>query len=263
MPPKSSKSSKTDVWKHILITLNPSDTYPFICTADQLKSCKKSWKGASCQFEPRLLAYQTTDKERPDIFKQKGIYILPIKNGTYLIHKVNIYQPIEYIDTPPCKLLRNTRSLLLTIGQSECSIIDNMRYSGIFERPELLGEPILFGPLLNGRHRTPHFKSVFDKKQLSIEGVQFEIDSCFESEHKILILEAKAEPTKLTTFNIRQLYYPFRTIYEKVKEKKDILCAFVHSYKNIIYIWTYVFTDPQNIKSLTLKGAYSYSITDD
>lgn len=253
------KSSENDVWEHILQTINPTNTYPFICTADDIKKCKDTWKGVKHQFEPRLLTYQTTDKERPSVFKEKGIYILPIQNGTYILQMTNIYQPIEYTTHPPSKLIKNRQSRILEIGQSECSILDNLRYAGLLERPEFLGEPILYGPLLNGRHRA-HFTCMLDTQMLKIEGVQYEIDSCYESEHKILVIEAKAQDTNYSSFNIRQLYFPYRTIYDKLKGEKEIICAFLHSFKGIVYVWIYTFQDPQNMLSIQLKTSHSYRL---
>ena len=63
----------------------------FILEADNIKECKDSIVcNKKDQFEPRLLCYQTTEKERPTIFKINDIFILPIKNGTYLFTKKNL-----------------------------------------------------------------------------------------------------------------------------------------------------------------------------
>ena len=81
------------------------------------------------------------------------INIISIKNGEYLLTKNNIYYTLPYNKTKIIEIKKNDNSLLLSIGNSETSLIDNLRYSGLFEKKTYLGEKILFGPLLNGRHR--------------------------------------------------------------------------------------------------------------
>ena len=147
----------TDPWTHILNCQNYDGSCEITISSKQMKDCKATWKGEANQFEPRLLAYQTSANSRPDIFKRHGISILPVQNGTYMLTKKKIYQPLDYsqhVDSPqPTYLKRDTSSILLSLGDSETSFIDNLRYCGVFERPEFLNEPITHGSLLNGRHR--------------------------------------------------------------------------------------------------------------
>jgi hypothetical protein len=44
-----------NVWKHIFKELKYDGKNDINITALQIKECKKTWKGDSCQFEPRLL----------------------------------------------------------------------------------------------------------------------------------------------------------------------------------------------------------------
>jgi hypothetical protein len=226
-----------------------------------MKDCKATWKGQASQFEPRLLAYQTSACSRPDIFKQHGISILPVKNGTYILTKKKIYQTLDYsqpIDSPqPVYLKRDTSSILLSLGDSETSFIDNLRYCGVFERPEFLNEPITHGSLLNGRHRCS-FEMKLEDVSYSVKGVQYEVDSCFESANKILIIEGKNTNTEFDSFNIRQLYFPYREIIEKTKAKKEIICLFIHKCREVVHIWKYSFTDPTHMDSIILIGHYTF-----
>ena len=150
---------------------------------------------------------------------------------------------------------KDTSSIILSIGDSETSLIDNMRYSGIFEREEILNEPITHGSLLNGRHRITTSLSFKSGEKIEIKGVQYEIDACYESKNKILIIEGKKD---CKSFNIRQLYFPFREIYNKIGSKKEIICLFVFSKNNIIYIWKYIFEDPLVMDSIKLTGYFKF-----
>jgi hypothetical protein len=58
-------------WSHILTSINYSNSEFVYITADDIKKAGKSWNGKACQFEPRLLAYQTSSDSRPNVFKKK------------------------------------------------------------------------------------------------------------------------------------------------------------------------------------------------
>lgn len=249
----------TTPWEHILITLEYNDQASFELTADSMKECGKTWKGTKSQFEPRLLTYHTCANARPDIFKQKGLCILPIQNGRYLLTKQSIYYPLSYPDTPILDVVRDKSSLLLSIGQSETSLLDNLRYAGVFERPEFLGEPIRHGPLLNGRHRCS-FSMTFAGAPVEVQGVQYEVDACYESHSKILLIEGKSSAKPIDSLNIRQLYYPSRVIHDAVQGKKEVISLFVHEYKGIVYIWKFTFANLQAMDSLTQTGVYRFKL---
>jgi hypothetical protein len=242
-------------WDHIFTSLGYNGCEDFIITADAIKRCGKTWKGAATQFEPRLLCYQTSADTRPGPFKKHGLNILPIKNGTYLITKNNLYMPLSYTKSNPIDIQTDKSSLILSLSSGEKAMIDNMYYSGVFEREEFLGEKITHGPLLGGRHRI-NTKLTLDGKEISIEGVQYETDACFESANKILLIEAKAENKLYDSFNIRQLYFPYIAIKQLVGDKKTIVPVFIHLYKDIIYVWKYTFT--KGLDSMLLTGYYTY-----
>lgn len=263
-----------DAWEHILETLKYDYKESLIINSEQIKSAHKTWKGKKNQFEPRLLAYQPFLSSRPPIFKKNNLCILPLSNGEYMLTKDNIYMTLDYITDKESVVAvkKNTDSLVLNIGNSESSSIDNIRYSGILERPELLDEKITHGPLLNGRHRCS-FNFKLNKTEYEIKGVQYETDACYESENKILIIEAKSSNKVIDSFNIRQLYYPYRAVYDsinlskntvetKTKTKtKEIIPIFIHILNDIIYIWKYKFENYEEMDSICLIGQYAYKFT--
>jgi hypothetical protein len=252
---------KDEPWGHILKCLPYKGENSKVISATQMKNAKKTWNGVANQFEPRLLCYHTSSLSRPESLQKNNLCILPIKNGEYLLTKTNIYKSLSYEGSNIVSIKRDTSSLILNIGESETSLIDNLRYSGIFERPEILGEPITHGPLLNGRHRTDTFKMKLGNEVIQVQGVQYEVDACFETENQILILEGKSNTREIGDFNIRQLYYPYRTILNIVGEKKEILCGFLHQHKGIIHIWLFTFEDPMCMNSIKQVGHSMYKFS--
>jgi hypothetical protein len=247
---------KNKVWKHIFIEINYKGDKEIIITAEQIKKSKKTWKGENNQFEPRLLCKQDSDKDRPDIFREYGIYIISVKNGEYLLSKNSIYYKLVYSKPKIIELKINDDSLLLSIGNSESSLIDNLRYTGVFESKKYLGERILYGPLLNGRHRCSFVTKIGDNS-VEICGSQYETDACYESKNKILLIECKNLITD--SMNIRQLYYPYRTIYDKINNKKEIITLFISKDKqNIIHIWKFEFSNPLEMTSIKNVGYHRY-----
>lgn len=235
------KKIKTNdlIWKHILDSINYSGK-DIIITANQIKNNKKTWSGIDNQFEPRLLCKQDSSYNRPNIFINNGLFILPIKNGEYLITKTNLYKELDYTKTDIINI--NKKNSLILDFSSESSIISNLRYSGLFESNEYFNEEIMFSNY-SVKQRCS-LNTFLGDKEISILGVQIETDAYFESKNKIIIIEGK-KINNLKDFGIKQLYFPFRTIYEKVKDKKEIISLFINKDKNnIIHIWKYIFIDP-------------------
>jgi len=243
------------IWSHVLEYCGycPRMTGNYEITSKQIKESKYTWSGKKSQFEPRLLCKQDTKECRPNIFKQYGLNILSIKNGTYLLTHDNIYVTLKNLEVP-LKVILKHNSSILQIGDSETSLLDNLRYSGVLE--DEIGEKILYGPLLGGRHRC-HFTTIFGGKELIIDGSQYETDGCFETENKICIIEVKSKYVK--SFNIRQLYYPYRVIYDKIGNTKDIMCLFIYmDKKKIVHIFKYKWKNPKIMMDIECTGYNTY-----
>lgn len=257
---KENNDIKNKIWEHIFKEINYDYKTEITITSNTIKNAKKSWKGKSNQFEPRLLCKHDTNDEKPNIFKKNNLCILSIKNGTYLLTKENIYINLQYDDIEAIKLKKCEFSELLNLGDSESSMIDNLRYNGIFEGKFYLNEKIEYGSLLNGRHRCS-FKTKLGGKYISISGSQFETDACYESKNKILLIECKSK--KINNFNIRQIYYPYRFIYDQIKNKKKIIPIFICKDKeDYIHMWKYDFENPEDMMSIKKIGYNKYKFID-
>ena len=243
-------------WIYILKSLDYKYQKEIIISSEQIKKLKKGWKGKSNQFESRLLCKMDTLEDRPKIFKELNIHIISIKNGLYLITPSSNYLKLIYNNKKLIKLNTNKNSQILNLGNSETSMLDNLRYCGLFETKDFLNEPILFGSLLNGRHRCS-FVTILNGKKIKIDGCQFETDGCFESKNYILIIELK-NGKNIKSFNIRQLYFPYRYIYDKIKNKKIISLFISKDKNNIIHIFKVDWKHPKIMTSIYQINHFKY-----
>ena len=250
----TSKLNNLCIWDHIIksckIDLSKQKS---LITANTIKECKKTWKGKENQFEPRLLCKMDTTNSRPQIFVDNNICILSIKNGTYALIKENIYVPLLTYICVPNKINNISDSLIISMGQSETSMLDKLQYNNILD--DIIGEKIKFGPLLGGRHRCK-FDTIIGSETVEICGSQYETDGCYETDNYVCIVEAKS--IECEDFNIRQLYYPYREVYKQIGDKKQIICLFIYKSKNIIHIYKYKWNNYKKMLDIQNIGYYQY-----
>jgi hypothetical protein len=248
-------------WTLILKNINFIPHIDYVIDSNTMKQQKKYWKGdLKKQFEPRLLCKIDSEEKKPEIFKLLNLNIISIKNGVYLLTTSSIYFELTYTNTEIIYLNKDNDSILLNFGNSETSLLDNLKYSNIFETKDYLNEPIKYGSLLGGRHYCS-FLTILNGKKIKIEGSQFETDGCYESENKILIAEVK-NGIQIKNFNIRQLYYPYRYIYDRLKGKnikKQIICLFIFKdKKDIIHIFNLRWKHPKIMDSIYQESYSKY-----
>ena len=244
------------IWKHIIKSNNINlNKYITILESSDIKKCNnETWKGKKNQFEPRLLCKMDTSKSRPKVFIDNNICILSIKNGTYALIKENLYIPLQKYYSVPNIVNKKSDSLLLDIGKSEISMLDNLYYNGVLD--DVIGEKIKYGPLLGGRHRC-NFSTTIGSKSLEVKGSQYETDGCYETENNVCIVEAKS--SEYSDFNVRQLYYPFREVYKNIGDKKKIICLFIcKSKNNIIHIHKFKWNNYEKMLDIVNIGYYQY-----
>ena len=249
-------SNKEKLWLHIINTNNIDlDKYLSILTSKDIKKCKNTWNGKPNQFEPRLLCKMDTSKSRPLCFIDNNICILSIKNGIYALIRENIYIPLIKYHSVPNIITNKTNSLILGIGESETSLLGKQEYNYILD--DIIGEKIEHS-ILGGRHRC-NFNTIINNTPIEIQGSQYEIDGLYETDNYVCIAEVKT--IKCDDFNIRQLYYPFREVYKKVRNKKKIICLFIYKDKqNNIHIYKFKWINIDKILDIVNIGYYQYYI---
>jgi hypothetical protein len=71
---------------------------PFIITAEQIKEATAHFKKTN-EKEVRILCKQDSREDRPQVFIDHNVFLLPIRNGEYAIVKGEGYVDIPSIDT--------------------------------------------------------------------------------------------------------------------------------------------------------------------
>ncbi len=170
--------------------------------------------------EPRLMTKFDTRESRPSLLR--GLTILPLSNGTYVLLKGD-----GYVDVPAANRVRRwpvsaKARQLVTLPwdngpASESQALDMALATGLLE--EFLEESVRL--TIRGRLRSPSFDFWFDGEghpiPLTASGVQIEVDAGLEGQ-QIHLVEAKLGAR--TNFHNRQLYYPFRMWQQLVPDKR-------------------------------------------
>ena len=209
--------------------------------------------------EPRLLAKMDKPKDRPKVFQNAGYSLLAVKNGEYLIFKGDTFSK-----TPICsqkKLHKPSLAFkLLTAGRGtgEAEYLDNAFNTGIisdFTKNNTLYQTI------RGRERTGSFDFSFQKNntEVSVDGVQIEVDAGFEGEKEVILIEGKVG--KRDFFNIRQIYYPYRHFRDLVPSKKIRNLFFAYDLSKATYtLYEFAFANDTVFDSIRLINCLIYNL---
>lgn len=228
---------------------------PFEINAEQIKLCVKDFAKTS-QKEVRVLCKQDSREERPQIFIDNELFILPVKNGEYIICKGD-----GYVDIPPiCDKAMDYTSKLdfelksAQIGDSEMQHLD-YAYASSLIRSFLQDDSLVLS--IRGRKYTPKFEfSTNLYKNISVVSVQTEVDSGFEGRSKIVLVEAKNSHT--TNVIIRQLYYPMRQW--QIHTQKEVVTLFFEKRGTEFLLWEFGFKNILDYNSIFLKQSAKFKI---
>ena len=200
--------------------------------------------------EPRLMTKFDQKSNLPDIFLKNNLSILPITRGSYIIGKFDAYADLTYnnIETIPFKIPPHIESIDPQHIYSEANALNTVFVGEVINH--ILGEDTL--PTISGRMGTGNFdfkiSSGNNSFNINILNSQCEIDGGFESQNKLLLIEAKN--FKVDNFLIRQMYYPYRLWKDKVN--KEVIPAFFTYSNDIFSFFIYKFNDKLNYNSLEL-----------
>jgi hypothetical protein len=223
---------------------------PFFISAEQIKA-------ATNNLEPRILCKQDTRESRPSIFQERGLFILPVKNGEYAIVKGE-----GYIDVPEVKQSTVVYSSKLDfeletskVGNSEMQHLD-FAYASSLVRTFMQDDSLVL--TIRGRKYTPDegFRFSVGKQILEAKSVQTEVDAGYEGRKQVVLIEAKSSNVKNTI--IRQMYYPFRQWQHHTK--KQVMTMFFEKYNDRYSFWQFAFDDIEDYNSIRLVLSAKYEI---
>ncbi|MGI9012272.1 MAG: type II restriction enzyme [Nitrososphaeraceae archaeon] len=247
---KVKKNKKIEKWELIIEQLKIDVSKPVnFVTANQVKSIT--------QEEPRLMAKMDRYENLPQMFKENNLFLLPISRKEYAIIKGNGYHKLEPIDKKLEIHLTSKPFPESAIGiESESVFLDYANSCGLLEKLCQTNNLIL---TFRGRRTTPKFSFKVNSlsNTINIENAQIEIDCTFETLDQIIIFEAKIGNPD--SFNIRQLYYPFRTFYGKKKPIRNFFFYLIPEEK-IYLFWEYVFDPYDEFNSIKLVDSKKYKV---
>ena len=203
----------------------------FTITAKQINEIGKR--------EARLMAKFDTKESLPSLFKKHSLNINAISNGTYIIFKDEGHK--SFLTLPDYKLITPKRykpvsefelqTLQFNTKMSESNAIDYAHHCGILS--EYSGEPNL-KLTTRGRFFSDKFSfQLGNVGSVDVKSVQVEVDAGYEGINQFIILEAKSGTR--STFNIRQLYYPYRHFQTRTSKK---IRTILSSFSNGVYYFT-------------------------
>jgi hypothetical protein len=230
------------------------DKSPLLVNANEIKSATKNFKTTN-EREVRILCKQDTRESRPAIFQDKGLFLLPVKNGYYAIVKGE-----GYVDIPPVKtkaeIYNSKLDFILdtaTVGDAEMQHLDFAYASSLIRT--FMEDPSLV-LTIRGRKYTPEFSYRVGKHQLTTKSVQTEVDAGYEGKNQVVLVEAKNSRSINTI--IRQLYFPYRQ-WQSVTKKK-VITLFFEKQGNSYSIWQFQFKDPADYNSIELVKSQCFTI---
>ena len=235
------------------------DNSPFELTADQIKVATRNFS-RTAQREVRLLCKQDRREDRPIAFKERGLFILPIRNGAYVIVRGEGYLDVPTIHSSAEPYYSELDFPLITskIGNSEMQHLD-FAYANSIVRNFANDDSLVL--TIRGRKYTPRFDFRVGDYSISVKGVQTEIDAGFEGRNQVVLIEAK----KLVESNsiIRQLYYPFRQWKHHLNQSgadKDVTIVFFENANNEYRLWQFSFNDESDYNSIDLVKTRRYQL---
>lgn len=225
----------------------------FTITASQIKEFR----------EPRLMAKFDHKVNLPQVFKEHALSILPCTRGSYIISHFKTHHEIEEVHSPVTKVpfpaylqsLEHTNIFSESIALS-CAFASGI-IADFMEDDELI--PTVSGRMSSGSFRFG-IENVKNRELFDVDVVnsQIEIDGAYEGVRNLALIEAKMDISD--DFIVRQLYYPYRLLTNKITKPVKPIIMF---YSNGIFrLYEYRFESPAVYSSLVLVKHKNYTIDD-
>ncbi len=255
------KINVSDAWQELIdkydILTEIANNGFFKISASQIKEVK----------EPRLMAKWDSSEQLPKSLKKNKINILPDSRSSYILSDFLLYEElpkvVEHVKNMAKVELPDLQTIDVDNITSEANAINVLQISGILEDfLELDIDDVLYGTF-NGRMSSGKFDFKVDTNRniplkVDVDRAQIEIDGGFESNHCVVILEAKNVLHE--DFHIRQLYYPYRLWESKVDKPVRLIFSI---YTNKIFrLMEYRFKEKGNYSSIELVRTKNYSLED-
>jgi hypothetical protein len=212
--------------------------------------------------EPRHLAKIDYESNRPQVFVENQLNVLAISNSSYRIGSFNPFFKLpdwNLESTKPVSL--QTSANLETLSKREISSENAVIYSAYSSNmiEHFCGEEVV--PTVSGRMRTSKFSfsvDIYEHKaqQIEVNGAQIELDAGFEGKDSFSIFEVKNSIS--SSFNLRQVYYPFAMWKSVIK--KPVRNIFLTHSNNYFDFYEIDFLVDLNLSSASLIKHVRYTL---
>jgi len=234
------------------------DESPFPLTAQQIKVSCQNFKRTT-EKEVRILCKHDSRENLPKIMADNGLFLLPVKNGEYVIVKGQGFFDIPNISGEPIDYPASKLAFIPTtsfVGNSEMQHVD-YAYAISIIRTFLDDDSLVL--TVRGRKYTPQFSFRVGKQTITTKSVQTEVDAGYEGKYKFVIVEAKNSETTNTI--IRQLFYPYRQWSAHLNtEHKEVVLVFFEKRESDYLLWRYKFKDKNDYNSIELVSSAKYRV---
>jgi len=241
------RERKVEKWADIVQQLKLDLSKPVNrVSAKQIKSIT--------QEEPRLMAKMDTIESLPAVFRDNGLFLLPVSRSEYVIVKGDGYHELEPLPEQP--IVHTTQFPFPKSAsdiESEGVYLDYAHSSGLLEG--VTGIPGLH-LTVRGRRTTPRFSFDVGGNEITVNKAQIEIDGGYEGRERMVMVEAKVGIP--SSFSKRQLYYPFRT-FRDIEPVRNLFLCFEPD-QNEYIIWEYDFDPSTSLEAIKLVGVNRYTI---
>ena len=220
------------------------ESSPAILTAAMIKQSTRHFQKTSDR-EVRLIVKMDSREDLPQVLHDKGLFVLPIKHGEYILIKGEGYHdlhPASEIETFTSTLDFDLKSA--KVGTSEMQHLDYAFNTGLLNHFLELSEPLYLQ--IRGRKYTPEFAFQVGLFNITTTSVQTEVDAGYEGRNVLILVEAKG--SSQNNFIIRQLYYPFRQWHINTQKKVRPLFFSFDSRTQTQCFWEYEFADKKRLQ---------------
>jgi hypothetical protein len=250
----ANSKSWNKIFKDYSIHKHNFDESPFRITAVQIKRACQNFTETG-EKEVRILCKQDTRENRPQVFIDNDLFLLPVKNGEYVIVKgegyVDIPEIKEIHEVYPSKLDFKLDTSL--VGNSEMQHLD-FAYASSLIRTFMEDDSLIL--TIRGRKFTPQFSFTVGTQKIEVQSVQTEVDAGYEGKKQVVLIEAKHAQAQ--NIIIRQLYYPFRQW--QTHTQKKVVTLFFGKNDETYSIWHFQFENVNDYNSIKLVKAGRFKI---
>jgi len=243
------------------------DEGPLYIDAEDIKRYCQDFTGTS-EKEVRILCKQDTREKRPSVFRERNLFILPVRK--YKLpqprkwgYEFAIIKGEGYVDIPEIKsageVYRSDFPFELETSREGDSESQHLDYSYAMSLVRhFVGDDSIVLTIRGRKFVTTEFECVAGdgRHRLNVKGITTEVDAGYEGREQVVLIEAKGQGASNTI--IRQLYYPFRK-WSSVTNKK-IFPLFFERRGDLYCLWQFEFTDPRDYNSIRLVRSGAFRI---